>query len=435
MKNIIKDFMKKPFVRNVFILASGTAMSQAVNMVFSPLITRIYGPEAYGLMGTFTAIVQIIGPIAALSFPIAIVLPKYDKEAKMVVKLSFFTTLVTTLIISLLLFLINDFVVNIFNLETISRFLYFIPFVVLSAGILQIIQQWMVRKNLFQIPAKANLIETTFVNSGKFAIGLLYPHASVLIFFTAFRQGIRALLMYLFSEKINLKKIFLLTEDEKSSMLKQAKKYRDFPLFRTPEVVLSAVSSNTPVLLLTSFFGPGVAGFYSIARTVLGVPSTLIAKSVGDVFYPRVSKAAQNEQKIATLIIKSTFYLALIGLIPYGLIILFGPWLFGFVFGQDWIIAGEYARWVSLFSFFNFINRPSIQTLPVISAQKFQLAFTSSKLIVTSVGLLVGFFVFSSDIIAVALFSLFGALSYIILIILTILKSKKFDDTNTKVTW
>jgi len=115
---------------------------------------------------------------------------------------------------------------------------------------------------------------------------------------------------------------------------------------------LSAVSSNTPVLLLTSFFGPAAAGFYSIARSVLGIPSTLIAKSVGDVFYPRVSKTVQNRQKIAPLIIKATFYLALVGLIPYGIIMLFGPWLFSLVFGQDWAIAGQYARWVSLWSFF-----------------------------------------------------------------------------------
>src|SRR5699024_2177401 len=143
---------------------------------------------------------------------------------------------------------------------------------------------------------------------------------------------------------------------------------------------------------------------YSIAITVLGIPSTLIAKSVGDVFYPRVAQAAQEKQKIMPMIIKSTFYLALVGSIPYGLIVLFGPWLFSFVFGQDWVIAGEYARWVSLWSFFNFINRPSVQSLPVMSAQKFQLIFTVGRLIITSAGLIVGFHVFQSDMVAVALF-------------------------------
>jgi len=424
--------MNRPFIRNVLILASGTAMAQVINMIFSPLITRVYGPEAYGLMGTFSAIIQIIGPIAALSYPIAIVLPKYNNDAKDIIKLSFFITLVNTLLISFLLLLFNDFIVDLFNIGSISQFLYLIPVAVLSSGIYQISQQWLVRKNMFRISAKAYLVETLFVNTGKLSTGVLYPYGSVLVFFTAFRQGIRALLMYIFTERIKLREVLSLANYDKNSIIKQAKKYRDFPLYRTPEVTLSAVSSNIPVLLLTSFFGPAAAGFYSIARSVLGIPSTLIAKSVGDVFYPRISKAAQNKQKITPLLLKSTFYLFLVGLIPYGIIMFIGPWLFNLVFGQGWAIAGEYARWVSVWSFFNFISRPSVQTLPVISAQKFQLIFTTSKLALTSLALLIGFFAFDSDIIAMAFFGIIGGLSYLMLSIITVFKSKKFDDVNAE---
>ena len=51
MKQRILAFSKRPFVRNVVTVASGTAASQAIVMAFSPLITRIYGPEAFGLQG------------------------------------------------------------------------------------------------------------------------------------------------------------------------------------------------------------------------------------------------------------------------------------------------------------------------------------------------------------------------------------------------
>ncbi|UCZ56541.1 hypothetical protein LGV61_12545 [Desulfurispirillum indicum] len=33
------------FIRNVAIVASGTAAAQAITMAFAPIITRIYGPE------------------------------------------------------------------------------------------------------------------------------------------------------------------------------------------------------------------------------------------------------------------------------------------------------------------------------------------------------------------------------------------------------
>ncbi|SPT62294.1 colanic acid exporter [Aerococcus viridans] len=316
-------------------------------MLFAPIVTRIYGPSAYGLMGTFSAIIQIIGPIAAFSYPIAIVLSKDEKDANLTIKLSFYVTLFNTILFSLLLYFFHDYIVKTFNLISVSNYFYLIPLIVFFAGCLQILQQWLVRNNLFRISAKAYLVETVLVNSGKLIGGIIYPSASILILFTAFRQGIRVILMFIYSKINNVKEVLSLTTiSDMKEVLKQGIKHKDFLIYRTPEVTLSALSANIPTLLLTAFFGPVSAGFYSIAKTVLAVPSTLIAQSVGDVFYPQVVRTAQNKQKITPLIIKSTFYLAVIGLIPYGFIFFFGPWLFGVVFGEEWIIAGEYARWV-----------------------------------------------------------------------------------------
>src|SRR5699024_4538293 len=120
------------------------------------------------------------------------------------------------------------------------------------------------------------------------------------------------------------------------------------PVYRAPEMFLNAISQGLPVLMLTAFFGPASAGFYTIGRTVLNIPSQLIGKAIGDVFYPRIAEAANNKEDLNKLIKKATFVLSGIGIIPFGIVILFGPSLFSFVFGSDWIIAGEYARWISL---------------------------------------------------------------------------------------
>ena len=45
MKSKFVKLSKNPFVRNVMIVATGTAVSQAITMAFSPIITRLYGPE------------------------------------------------------------------------------------------------------------------------------------------------------------------------------------------------------------------------------------------------------------------------------------------------------------------------------------------------------------------------------------------------------
>lgn len=429
VKEKIIKLTKKPFIRNVVVLASGTAAAQMISMLLSPVITRLYGPEAYGLMGTFMAIITIMGPIAALTYPIAIVLPKKDSDARGLIKLSLLITSIISILVALFILFFKNHIVNIFQLDDIASYLYLIPIILLFAGILQVTEQWLIRKKQFNVSAKTAFLQALIVNGGKAGVGFIHPLASVLILFTALSEGIKAFIMLFFTRHKN-KKLLTSSFKEKVSIKKLAKKYKDFPIFRAPEVFLNAISGSLPILLLTSFFGPASAGFYSIGRTVLNIPSRLIGKSVGDVFYPRIAEAANNKESLTQLIKKATLSLGVVGVIPYGIIIVFGPWLFGFVFGEDWVTAGEYARWIALWSFLGFMNRPSVRSLPVLSAQKFHLNYTVIMLTTRVAVLFIGFYIFNSDLIAIALFGLSGALLNLGLILITLLISAKYDRTH-----
>lgn len=424
-----KILFKSPFVRNVIILSSGTAGAQIIAILLSPIITRLYGPEAYGLMGTFNAMISILTPVVALTYPIAIVLPKHDIDAKGLVRLSLLITIVISIISGLLVILLDEKIIEIFQLKEIAPYIFLIPIVILLAGFLQVMEQWLIRTKQFGISAKATILQSVIVYGGKVGIGYFYPVASILIIFSALKEGLKALLMLFLLRKVNTNKLFF-GFYEKVSLKKLAKRYRDFPLFRAPQVFLNAISQSLPVLMLTSFFGPAVAGFYSIGRTVLAIPSTLIGKSVGDVFYPRISEAAHNGENLTKLIKKATLSLGLVGIIPYSIVVIFGPWLFSFVFGSEWITAGEYARWIALWMFFMFLNRPSVMALPVLSAQSFHLKFTVVTLSVRIALLSLGYYVFSSDLVAIALFGVSGAVLNLWLIVLTIKKSRKFFNEN-----
>src|SRR5699024_12088955 len=113
--------------------------------------------------------------------------------------------------------------------------------------------------------------------------------------------------------------------------------------------------------------------------------------------YPIIAQAANNKEDLTAIIKKGTLVLAVVGIFPYGLIILFGPFLFSFVFGSDWVTAGEYARWIALGSYFGFINKPSVKSLPVLSAQRFHLIYTIFILLTRIEFLERGFYVFASD--------------------------------------
>src|SRR5699024_10394125 len=424
MKEKLIKFSKKPFVRNVILLASGTAMAQVIAMILSPIITRLYGPEAFGSMGTFMAVVSIVAPIAALTYPIAIVLPKRDQDAKGLIRLSLVITNIVSIISLVILLLFNKQIINIFNIKEIEIYLYLIPLIIIFSGLMQVAEQWLIRTKQFSINARVTVLQSIVINGSKVGIGLFYPIAAVLVVLSALANGLKAALMIFFAKRSNYEenKQF---KDEKTGLKGLAKAHNEFPKYRAPEVFINSVSQNLPVLMLTAFFGPASAGFYAIGRTVLRVPSTLIGNAVGDVFYPRIAQAATNKEDLTAIIKKGTLALAGVGIFPYGLIILFGPFLFSFVFGSDWVTAGEYARWIALGSYFGFINKPSVKSLPVLSAQRFQLIYTIFMLL-TRIGVLaIGFYVFASDQVAVALFGLSGAVLNIGLITITLKISRK----------
>lgn len=313
----------------------------------------------------------------------------------------------------------NKQIINTFNLNEVEVYLYLIPFVIIFAGLMQVSEQWLIRTKQFSINAKVTFWQSIIINGGKVSVGFFYPFASVLVFFTVLANGLRAAMMILFARRTS-HKVEKGENEEKKSLKELAKKYYDFPIYRAPEVLLNAVSNGLPILMLTSFFGVAAAGFYSIGRTVLSIPSQLIGKAVGDVFYPRVAEAANNGENVTKLIKKATLALGGVGIIPFGFIVLFGPIIFSFVFGKDWYIAGEYARWLALWSLFAFMNRPSVQSLPVLNAQKFHLIYTIIMLLIRVLALAIGYFVYNSDIVAVALFGITGAILNLGLILITI---------------
>lgn len=425
MKNKLLEFSKKPFIRNVALLASGTAAAQAVSMILSPVITRLYGPEAFGLMGTFMAIVNIIAPIAALTYPIAIVLPKRDQDAKGLIRLSLIIAAILSLISLIIIFLFNESIINLFNLNEIANYMYLIPLVIIFAGFKQVAEQWLIRTKQFRINARVTFLQSLITNGSKVGIGLIHPVAAVLVVLSAFGNGLKAAMMIMFAKRSSYQ-VDVQLKGENKSLRKLAKDHYDFPLYRAPQVFFNAISQGLPVLLLTSFFGPASAGLYSIGRTVLNMPSRLIGKAVEDVFYPRIVEAANNNENLTSVIKRATLALAAVGIVPFGLVILFGPILFSFVFGSDWYTAGEYARWTSLWIYFMFMNRPSVSSLPVLSAQKFHLKFTLVTVTIRLLALSLGYVIFNDDLIAVAIFGISGAIINITLILFTLKFSKKF---------
>lgn len=387
-------------------------------MAFAPVITRLYGPEAFGMLGTFMAILGVLTPIAALTYPIAIVLPKSDADAKSLAKLSAILALVIAVITAIVLLVAGGWIAEALSLGAIAGFLLLIPIVMVFSAYQQILTQWLIRKKQFKITARVAVIQALTINSAKAGVGWFHPVGAALVVIATIGHALHAALLW---SGIRSSETAHPNQGESTGTVRElAKRHRDFPLYRAPQVALNALSQSLPIVLLASFFGAAAAGYFTLGRTVMGVPSTLISKSVSDVLYPRFTEAVRSKQNLARLLIKATAGLAGIGFAPFFLVIVLGPSLFSYVFGADWIMAGEYARWLALWMYFGFLNRPSVVAITVLQLQGQFLIYEVVSVILRVAALYVGFSVLSSDIASVLFLSMVGCALNIFLILYSV---------------
>ncbi|MBE1274991.1 lipopolysaccharide biosynthesis protein [Enterovibrio baiacu] len=373
--------IKNPFIAKILALMGGTAISQVLIIASLPILSRLYSPYDFGLLGEFTAYTSVIAPIACLCLASAILLPKEEKIAKLHMNTSFVTTLTLSSTLLVLLVLVINLGVEIIEYENDYWYITLMVAFVLFSGMQQSLEKWFGRRDQFKILAKANIVATLIMILLKVFGGFVHPTALVLVITSSIYPFLYcALILITSNSKLLSLKINRLTLNKlKFSFLRNF----DFVRYQAPQVLLSCLNQSIPIFILGYYFTAEVVGFYAMARGILSAPSTLIGKSVGDVFFPRMAKAAltdRNEMKrLFTLSISS---LAILGIPIFSIVFFLGGDIFSFVLGEDWFISGEYAALLSIWLYFAFTNSPSNQTLQIMGMQKYALKFTVVSLVI-----------------------------------------------------
>lgn len=417
-------FVRRPFIRNVFTVASGTVVAQGVGIAFAPFITRLYGPEAFGLQGLFVSVTSLLSIIAALGYPTAIVLPKSDVDAMGLSQLSIAIGFSVSLLTTVILFFVGLDLLRLLNAEAISDFMFLFPFAMLVSVLGNVQAQWLIRKKAYQLNARFVVLTALLLNTTKTCMGLLAPSALILIVTNVAVSMLGTLLTFFGWKRLVKKRDSLQNVKVSVKTLRHlASRHRDFPLLRAPQDLINAFSQSLPVLLLASYFGVSASGQYAVAISVLAVPANLIGSSVLAVFYPRITEAIRNGENARSLIVRATLGMAATGAVPYLLVAVAGPFLFSLVFGSEWRTAGVYSQWLAIWIFLQYINRPAVSAIPALRLQGgllvYELFSTGSKIL----ALWLGFSFYDSAVVSIALFSLSGIIAYAWLILWVVYRS------------
>ena len=115
------------FSQNVLTLMTGSTLSQAIPIAISPILTRIYTPEDFGLYAVYLAIITILGTIVSGRYELAIMLPKKDEDAINIFALGLVITICLTVVTTILVITFNDYIGNLSNNQKMKYWLYIVP--------------------------------------------------------------------------------------------------------------------------------------------------------------------------------------------------------------------------------------------------------------------------------------------------------------------
>ena len=343
---------KSEFSKNVLTVMTGTGMAQAITILCSPILTRIFTPEEFGVFYLFSALADILVIFATGRYELAILIPEDKKEAAN----TFWGAGFLATIFSILLFIfIYFFNVNIgfwLREPKISVWLYLLPPFILIRGWMVSFHYWHNRHKRFKIITGSKIAESSTNVGSRIGLGILNFGTGGLVIGTLLGR-LATLLTYWFYFIKNDQKDF--PKPKKTAIQKQLQHFKNFPKNMVPAGFFNASSTQLPNILINIFYTATVVGHYGFMNRIVRTPLSVIGRSFEEVFK---QKASEELQQIGHC--KNIFYTTLkrlfgIAVIPFLVFYFAAPTLFEFVFGQKWLVAGEYAQIFTIPLFLNFI--------------------------------------------------------------------------------
>ena len=422
LNNSIKS---NTYLLNVITLMSGTAISQAIMLVGTPFLTRIFTPGEFGVFALYIAIVGIITVVSSWKYELAIMLPQEEKDAQALLFLSTIAVFITAFVVFLVILIFRPLIARL--TDNIDTFIWILPLGVLASGLLQVFTTWGARKEFFKTVSSSRIVQSTTTIFGQAGLEISGLSSLGLIWGNFSGTLIAVFMLVIHSVRKNT---LHLRQFSRQSVLHNMREYQNFPKYQSFSVLINAISQHLPIILLTFFFSPAIAGFFSLTNRALNTPARLIGGSVRPVYYQRAARIFAEKRSIGQILSKSTVNLAAVSIIPYLIVGLFARKIFAVLFGAEWLISGIYAQILMVSIFSLTINPPAVMSLQILGLQKFSLYFECVVALFRFLSIYLGYQLFQSHYISIAMFALVGFISDFYLIGFVFQKVRKLQQVS-----
>lgn len=339
------------FRRNVTQLASGTVGAQALVLLMTPILTRVFGPSSFGGLALFSSVYVVLAGLLTMKYEQSILLPKEDQEAASLTAL----TVQLSTVLSVLLFGV---MIVAYATGRLPGYWLCLPVCTLLAALHSSLQQWGARSRDYRAYS-LSLVLGAAVNSGLCVLFSLAfgDYSAVLV--VGFTCGLLASVVYaLARHRGGFGQVLTVSRTHWYTIVGLIRQYREFPLHVLPTSLALGATSYAPPIVLSLVYSLSITGYYAIASKFVLLPSVLLGAAISEAF--RAEFMARTREKVAlasftrSLLVKIT----LVAIPVCMLLALLAPWAFTLVFGAKYEYSGLLVRYVMLGALGTLIVQP-----------------------------------------------------------------------------
>lgn len=402
---------KGTFARNAAYAFSGTALITFSQLVITPFIARIYGPEVYGAYGIFSSLCMSLAVVADLGYTQAYLLTHSEKR--------FLDLFRGHLLILGALFLIllpigaaHSYIYTWMpGWSGMGAWLWLLPLGVVVQFLPSMCTQWLVRMKAFGRSASmgggTNLVLRLFnLGYGWLTNGAAHG----LILGETLVRGVGIGAYWIALRPFQPERIL---HDWHWPRIRAAwREYRNCPRYVFPERWVALLGLQVPIFFLSS--DPVVVGQFSMASGLLLLPLRLFGFSLGVVFNQKAAETHREDPTDLARITRRFFYRLLVtGVFPFAVITVLGDIVFELFLSVEWRTAGVFAAWLGAFFFFRHLSEPMINLFNVHRKERQMFLFQSVLLVVRLLAVGWAAFFHGSTLTAVLAYSVVSAAGYV----------------------
>lgn len=371
MKKILQIFKNSRYFKSLTVLTSGTLLGTVFTAIYQVAQTWIYTPESIGVYAFLTTVPLMFIAVPSLRYDIAIVVEKDERKALALVKLSAILALVSSLVVTLfyagyIWFFCREY----------RQYLYVLPFaflIVFGHGVNNLLNAYNNRCDDYGMISRKFVVCSAVQRLGMVAAGVLcvfvlrMPWLSVLAMIAPYSLGlfvgVKKQAAPLLAKKDELRSFTV------AEMKEVAKIHRNQPLFSAPALFINSFSYSSITLIIEKLYDTTVIAYYSISNRVLGMPISLISGNVAKVFIADAAKEYAKTGGFQKAFKKSFGFLLALAIPMFFAMYFLAPLVCGWILGDDWEVAGEYIKILSMMFAFRLIGTSLSQVLTVCNKQ------------------------------------------------------------------